>query len=108
FVRTSAPWSRLVIVPGDGSLKPSPSRSSVVEALRCRAGSTAVAFLRVAGAPRSRRREVLPPGTGQESASPSMAQHSPPDRQADNCSTYHRRGEDHGPRKPSGSGDKLS
>src|SRR5699024_7083733 len=37
FWRTSAPWSRLVIVAEDGSLKPSPSRSSTVEALRCRA-----------------------------------------------------------------------
>src|SRR5699024_5365582 len=57
FWRTSAPWSRLVIVPEDGSLKPSPSRSS-------RGGSAAMPAVEHCGRgrPRSRCSDASTPG----------------------------------------------
>src|SRR5699024_10458272 len=57
FWRTSAPWSRLVIVPEDGSLKPSPSRSSP-------GGSAAMPAVEHCGRgrPRSRCSDASTPG----------------------------------------------
>src|SRR5699024_8881461 len=86
----------------------SPHRRAAPPWKRCDAerGSTAVAVVRVAGAPTSRRREVPPPGTERQSASASMAQgaFSAAEDMRSGRAPAGPGHQDHGPGPPSGRG----